>query len=208
MALRAFWRSHPERRRKSAPTPSEVVRDGKRISRSRPSLFTIATSGDLGSPIVVKYRRGSLHLSYDFTPLILRRRSRHTIRIGHWPEPQSLQRLRPKEKHQNNRPNNTPTNPSDVGVSCLPFQNSLMNGHQEYSNLFLSQRFTTMTGLVRLQTPHHRGLPHEAMLISKLERGIRSPVSGQARARRKSGQASARYLLSPSSFNDNACAMG
>jgi hypothetical protein len=33
----------------------------------------------------------------------------------------SLQSFGPKEEHQNNRPNNTPTNPSDVGVSRLPF---------------------------------------------------------------------------------------
>jgi len=33
----------------------------------------------------------------------------------------SLQSVRPKEEHQNNPPNNAPTNPSDVGVSRLPF---------------------------------------------------------------------------------------
>jgi hypothetical protein len=33
----------------------------------------------------------------------------------------SLQSVGPKEEHQNNHPNNTPTNPSDVGVSRLPF---------------------------------------------------------------------------------------
>src|SRR5664279_5475330 len=45
--------------------------------------------------------------------------------------PQSSRR--PKQQHQNNRPNNTPSNPCDVRVGCLPFQNSLMNAHQEYS---------------------------------------------------------------------------
>jgi hypothetical protein len=33
----------------------------------------------------------------------------------------SLQSVGPEEEHQNNGPNNTPTNPSDVGVSRLPF---------------------------------------------------------------------------------------
>jgi|ERR1035437_8975109 hypothetical protein len=38
---------------------------------------------------------------------------------------------RPKQEHQNNRPNNTPADPCDVRVSRLPFENLLMNGHQE-----------------------------------------------------------------------------
>src|SRR5665647_661398 len=49
--------------------------------------------------------------------------------------PQSSRR--PKQQHQNNRPNNTPSNPCDVRVGCLPFQNSLMNAPQEYSACLL-----------------------------------------------------------------------
>src|SRR6185312_16713530 len=40
---------------------------------------------------------------------------------------------RPKHQDQNNRPNNTPSNPCYVWVSCLPFENSLMNDHRECS---------------------------------------------------------------------------
>jgi hypothetical protein len=47
--------------------------------------------------------------------------------------PQSSRR--PKHQHQNNRPNNTPSNPCDVRVSCLPFENFLMNDHQECPRL-------------------------------------------------------------------------
>src|SRR5271166_2992708 len=42
---------------------------------------------------------------------------------------------RPKQEHQNNRPNNTPADPCDVRVSRLPFENLLMNGHQECLSL-------------------------------------------------------------------------
>ena len=42
---------------------------------------------------------------------------------------------RPKQEHQNNRPNNTPADPCDVRVSRLPFENLLMNGHQECPSL-------------------------------------------------------------------------
>jgi hypothetical protein len=45
---------------------------------------------------------------------------------------------RPKQEHQNNRPNNTPADPCDVGVSRLPFENLLMNGHQECPSLSLT----------------------------------------------------------------------
>src|SRR5665647_712827 len=45
-----------------------------------------------------------------------------------------------RDRHQNNRPNNTPTNPSDVGVSRLPFQDSLVKSQHVYPNLFLNQR--------------------------------------------------------------------
>jgi hypothetical protein len=54
---------------------------------------------------------------------------------------------RPKQQHQNNRPNNTPSNPCDVRVGYLPFQNSLMNVHQEYSacELFSGESKTKLT---------------------------------------------------------------
>ena len=38
---------------------------------------------------------------------------------------------RPNQERQNNRPNNTPADPRDVRVSHLPFENFIMNGHQE-----------------------------------------------------------------------------
>jgi hypothetical protein len=42
---------------------------------------------------------------------------------------------RPKQDRQNNCPNNTPADPCDVRVSRLPFENLLMNGHQECPSL-------------------------------------------------------------------------
>ena len=47
----------------------------------------------------------------------------------------SPHRSRPPQDHQNNRPNDTPADPCDVGVSRLPFENLLMDGHQECSGL-------------------------------------------------------------------------
>src|SRR5690349_19764245 len=40
---------------------------------------------------------------------------------------------RPNQERQNNRPNNTPADPRDVGMGRLTFENFLMNGHQEFS---------------------------------------------------------------------------
>lgn len=37
---------------------------------------------------------------------------------------------RPKQQQQDDSPNNTPSNPCDVRVGCLPFQNFLMNDHR------------------------------------------------------------------------------
>ena len=42
---------------------------------------------------------------------------------------------RPKKDHQNDRPDDTPADPCDVRVSRLPFENLLMEGHQECSVL-------------------------------------------------------------------------
>jgi hypothetical protein len=49
---------------------------------------------------------------------------------------------RPNQECQNNRPNNTPADPRDVRVSRLPFENFLMNSHQELPNLCLEPIFS------------------------------------------------------------------
>jgi hypothetical protein len=50
----------------------------------------------------------------------------------------SFQVSRPKEKHQYDGPNDTPSKPSDVGVIRLPFQDSFMKGHHKYPSLLSS----------------------------------------------------------------------
>jgi hypothetical protein len=62
---------------------------------------------------------------------------------------------RPNQKRQNNRPNNTPADPRDVRVSRLPFENFLMNGHNNLPTLCLEPIFQSN----RLRVQSLRTLP-------------------------------------------------
>jgi len=46
-------------------------------------------------------------------------------------------RSRPKEKHQHDRPNDTPYSPSDVRVFRLQFEDSFVKGHDKLSALIV-----------------------------------------------------------------------
>lgn len=61
---------------------------------------------------------------------------------------------RPNQERQNNRPNNTPADPRDVRVSRLPFENFLMNGHQESPNLCLEPIFSQTGCTYTVCEPH------------------------------------------------------
>jgi len=51
---------------------------------------------------------------------------------------------RPNQERQNNRPNNTPADPRDVRVGRLPFENFLMNRHQQASRFPFRANFQSI----------------------------------------------------------------
>ncbi len=47
-----------------------------------------------------------------------------------WRPPLGLSALtRPEQNYKNDQPNDAPADPCDVRVSCLPFEDFLMDGH-------------------------------------------------------------------------------
>jgi hypothetical protein len=175
-------RSRPPRRNESRGRANQLKRErGRCVSFRRPYLSAVLFKGILCCP-----RRGQggiesqkwLYSSPTFDECLPLSGGQRLL---------SHQSSRPKQDHQNNRPNNTPADPCDVRVSSLPFEYLLMDGHQEcpclsltsmlemvasFSQIFSILAFQTSTPLLAVQLYPKRqnfesvnGLPRAIMAI-------------------------------------------
>ena len=97
------------------------------------SVAPLRLNGDASPPMAQLDPTSSGRWSPIVGPVMLR--GGECLRLSRRQQLLSPHSSRPKKDHQNNRPDNTPADPCDVRVSCLPFENLLMDGHQECSVL-------------------------------------------------------------------------